>query len=240
MGENPFLRYLQTHREADADVLKELFRVLAKRTHPDLGARDAEDFVRLQEYYHAALAHLVQRGERNGPSSGMPSGSMGPRDPGDPFPSPRDGVLSQLYRYKSLLPSLYLSPRELPPACRHAFSDALRLSEEYDEGARLALSAYHEQFHLLRAQNARFPDVRTKYVSLMRGIAGFFDHAMMPNRFNLRVTISYLEEVKAVTDVDPTASPHMRHNRSAAARSALYRMRSWLEDELEKPGFTLR
>jgi hypothetical protein len=57
----------------------------------------------------------------------------------------------------------------------------------------------------------------------------------MPNAFNRRLSRSYLSEIKPVTDLDPAASPHERHNRSAAARSALYRMRSWLESELELP-----
>ena len=255
MTDNPFLQYLETHRDAGPETLKELFRLLAKRTHPDLGAGDATAFVRLQDHYHAALADLIARGSgtagRDTPATapggtastvadGRSSmGSMPTRGPRSAALTPRDRLMSELYRYKALLPNLELERHPPRPACLDAFARAQEAAASYADRAELALGAFDEQFHLNRELNARYPDVRTKYISLMRALSGFFSFSFMPNDFNRRITRSYLEEVKPVTDVDPTASPAMRSNRSAAARSALYRMRTWLETELEHPEFTL-
>ncbi len=221
MERNPFLRYLSNHREAGADALRDLFRILAKQTHPDLGARDASQFVELQEHYHEALSFLIQ--ERRGGSiaaDGRPA---------------RERVLGALYRYKSHLPHLELDARDLPGTCRQHFDAALEASLAYGRSARPALEAFDEQFHRLRAINARYPDVRVKYTTLARALCSFFDYQVIPNDFNLRVTQSYLDEIRPVTDFDPGSSPHLRHNRSAPARSALYRMRTWLAEELDEP-----
>ncbi|MFP4112979.1 MAG: hypothetical protein ACOC2Y_00090 [Spirochaetota bacterium] len=219
MEENPFLTYLETHGNAGPETLKELFRVLAKRTHPDLGADNPHAFVRLQEQYHEALARLAERKVVDGAQ--------------EPARDPRDELLFALYRYTSRLPQSELDARDLPEDCRRAFGDALGAAERYTTQAAQALQTFHEEFHTKRAQNARYPDVRVKYATFLRGLASFFAHLLMPNRLNYRLTRSYLDEIKPVTDVDPAASPHLRTNRSAAARSALYRMRMWIEAELE-------
>lgn len=232
MAVNPFLQYVETHRNAGPEALKELFRLLAKRTHPDLGSADASAFVLLQDHYHEALEALVAREAAVG-------GYKPTRGPHTPALTPRDRLLSELYRYKALLPNMELERHALPPACKRAFARALEAAASYNDRAELALTAFDEQFHRYRETNARYPDVRTKYISFLHALSGFFDAASLPNEFNKRITRSYLEEVKPVTDVDPAASPAMRHNRSAAARSALYRMRTWLETELEHPEFTL-
>jgi len=226
MDRNPFLDYLRTHENAGSGALHELFRVLAKRTHPDLGATDSSGFVRLQEHYHEALTELLWRDEsREGPGT-------------DALP-PREAVLKALYRYKSHLPSMELDARSLPDACSTDFAAALDAAQRYEERARMALSAFDRQFHRMRAVNARYPDVRVKYAILLRGILSFFDYQFMPNAFNLRIARSYLSEIGPVTDFDPSAPPHVRYNRSAPARSALYRMRVWIDDELDRPVATV-
>lgn len=236
MPVNPFLDYLSTHPDADAGALKELYRILAKRTHPDLGAPGDASFVRLQECYHEALSLVLERDASARPASGeryaqrrRPSdgAESGPREP-----SPRDRLFLELYRYTSRLPSNTLEVRPLPAACTEAFAAAREAAGSYDARAAAALDAFHEQFHARRAEVARYPDVRTKYLCLMRALASFFDVQLRPTEFNLRVVRSYLADLGPVTDVDPSASPLMRSNRSAAARSALYRMRTWLEEEL--------
>ncbi len=219
MDHNPFLAYLETHADAPPEALRELFRALAKRTHPDLGATDADRFIRLQEHYHEALGRLLE------PDTGGHE--------------PRRAVLTALYRYKAHLPRIELDDRELPEACRRAFARAVDEARRYSGRAESALRAFDEQFHRHRAQIARYPDVRTKYVCFVRALSGFFDYQFMPNDFNRRVTESYLAEIRPVTNIDPLASPSMRHNRSAEARSALYRMRGWLEHELEQPACEL-
>ena len=241
---NPFLAYLASHRAAGAPELKELFRVLAKRTHPDTSRSDASAFAELQEHYHAALAlliersehaHLAERSERADVATAAGGSPLrGARAPGTSAPA-RDRVLAGLYRYKALLPSLRIDGRELPAACAAAFAAAMDAAEEYTPRAGEALAAYDEQFHRRRAEIAVFPEIRVKYPIFLNAMSSFFDYQLMPNDFNLRVARSYLAEIRPVTDVDPAASPHMRHNRSAAARSALYRMRVWLEEELELP-----
>jgi hypothetical protein len=222
MQGNPFLRYLETHRAAGSEELKELFRVLAKRTHPDTSAADAGEFVELQEHYHAALGSLI---ERVADVRGEPA----------PGAQPRDRLLTALYRYKALLPSLQIDARELPPACMAAYRAALEAAREYAPRAEEALAAYDRTFHRSRSNIAGYPDVRVKYPVFLNALSAFFDYQLMPNAFNLRICRSYLAEIRPVTDVDPAASPLMRHNRSAAARSALYRMRVWLEEELDRP-----
>ena len=214
---NPFTDYLESHSDAGADTLKELFRALAKATHPDLGASDAGRFIRLQEHYHEAIGALLDRLEEP-----RPGGS-------------RAAVLTALYRYKAHMPHLELDARDLPEACRAAFGASLAAARAYPGRAAGALAAFDEQFHRRRALNARYPEVRVKYSALIRGLSGFYDYQFLPNDFNRRVTRSFLAEIGPVTNVDPTASPSMRHNRSAGARSALFRMRCWLEDELDQP-----
>ncbi|MFW5744913.1 MAG: J domain-containing protein [Spirochaetota bacterium] len=226
MERNPFLAYLHTHRSAGAPELKELFRLLAKRTHPDTSSRNASAFAELQDHYHAALTLLIERSEQHRRTG---AAERGPEAP------PRDRVLSSLYRYKALLPSLQIDGRDLPPACAAAFAAAVTAAEQYTARASEALAAYDEQFHRRRPDIAVFPEIRVKYPIFLNALSSFFDYQLMPNDFNLRVARSYLAEIRPVTDVDPAASPHMRHNRSAPARSALYRMRVWLEEELELP-----
>lgn len=235
---NPFIAYLHTHRSAGAPELKELFRVLAKRTHPDTSARDASAFAELQEHYHAALIALIERSER-----GYRAGSRGEADVApaagatgfEPSGAPRDRLFTELYRYKALLPSLQIGGRDLSPACAAAFAAAAAAADEYTARASEALAAYDEQFHRHRTDIAAYPEIRVKYPIFLNALSSFFSYELMPNDFNLRIARSYLAEIRPVTDVDPTASPHMRYNRSAPARSALYRMRVWLEEELEKP-----
>lgn len=222
MDRNPFLEYLRTHEHAGSEALRDLFRLLAKRTHPDLGAADASDFVRLQDHYHEALARLIVTRNAAGSSEGTDR-------------SPREAVLGALYRYKSHLPHMELDARSLPGSCTRDFAAALAAAHGYDDRARTALAAFDSQFHRLRAVNARYPDVRVKYAVLLRGIFGFFDYQFMPNAFNLRITRSYLDEIGPVTDFDPSAPPDVRYNRSAAARSALFRMRVWIDEELDRP-----
>lgn len=230
---NPFFGYLATHRSAGAPELKELFRLLAKRTHPDTSARDASAFAELQEHYHAALALLIERSEaRRRERTDVAAAAGGsPETTG----TTRDRLLTALYRYKALLPSLRIDGRDLPPACAAAFAAAVEAARRYGAGAEEALAAYDDQFHVHRAEIAAYPEIRVKYPIFLNAMSSFFSYQLMPNDFNLRIARSYLAEIRPVTDVDPTASPHMRYNRSAPARSALYRMRVWLEDELEQP-----
>ncbi|MFW5884466.1 MAG: hypothetical protein ACOC6J_04390 [Spirochaetota bacterium] len=226
---NPFLAYLASHRAAGAPELKELFRVLAKRTHPDTSTSDASAFAELQEHYHAALAALIERSAQAHLAERFERADIATAAPA------RDRVLAALYRYKALLPSLRIDGRDLPAACAAAFAAAMDAAGEYTPRAAEALAAYDEQFHRRRPDIAVFPEIRVKYPIFLNAMSSFFDYQLMPNDFNLRVARSYLAEIRPVTDVDPAASPHMRHNRSAPARSALYRMRVWLEEELELP-----
>ena len=248
-ADNPFLTYLNSHPGSDAVALKQLFRMLAKRTHPDLGAENEADFVRLQDAYNEAIAELIRRQEntrtgglntieadrpRSG-ADGRPGSHSGTfAGPDIWLPStPRERVLHFLYRYKAHLPTMNLESGPVPPACRRAFANAMDASSNYTEECHYALEQFHEQFHGNRREVARFPEVTTKYRILVQGLASFFDHCVMPNRFNRRLVASYLSEIKPVTDFDPGASPEVRSNRSAAARSAIYRMRVWLESEMD-------
>lgn len=240
---NPFLAYLHTHRSAGAPELKELFRLLAKRTHPDTSSRDASAFAELQEHYHAALTVLIEQRVYRGSSreadlasvaGGSPRRRAGTTEH-EQSPPARDRLFGSLYRYKALLPSLQIDARDLSPACAAAFAAAVDAAERYGTRASEALDAYDEQFHEHRGEIAGYPEIRVKYPIFLNALSSFFSYQLMPNDFNLRIARSYLAEIRPVTDVDPTASPHMRHNRSAPARSALYRMRVWLEEELEQP-----
>ncbi len=223
---NPFLAYLDTHPGADAAALKQLFRMLAKRTHPDLGAENEADFVRLQNAYNEAVAVLLAR---TGAAS-TPEGN-----PAVWFPAqPRERVLHFLYRYKAHLPSLALDSSQVPMACRHALDNAVDAAGRYSDESRYALAQFREQFHDNRSTLLRYPEVVTKYRPLMQGLGSFCDYCVMPNRFNRRLADSFLSEIKPVTDFDPGGPPEVRTNRSAAARSALYRMRVWLGHELDE------
>jgi hypothetical protein len=223
---NPFLIYLETHPGADAAALKQLFRMLAKRTHPDLGAENEAEFVQLQDAYNQAMATLLSR-------SGAPPDRRSNTSVWFPA-EPREQVLHFLYRYKAHLPSLSLDSTQLPIACKHAFENALEAAGRYTDECRYALTHFKEQFHDNRTTLLRYPEVVTKYRPLMQGVASFFDYCVMPNRFNRRLTNSFLGEIRPVTDFDPNGPPEVRTNRSAAARSALYRMRVWLEHEIDE------
>lgn len=240
---NPFLDYLDSHSGADITALKQLFRMLAKRTHPDLGAENEADFIALQDAYNEAVAVLLARtdtgaGTADGRDSAGRPGTRGGRPGGRPddiwFPAtPRERVLHFLYRYRAHLPTESLDSPQLPPACMRAFSNALEASSSHTDECRHALAGFHDQFHLNRAELIRFPEVTTKYRPLIRGLASFFDFCLIPNVINRRLISSYLREIKPVMDFNPEAGPLVRTNRSAAARSAMYRMRTWLESEVE-------
>lgn len=233
--DNPFLTYLDSHPGSDAVALKQLFRMFAKRTHPDLGAENEADFVRLQDAYNEAVAELIRRQE-SARTGGLSADEQNRTRAGSEIwlPStPRERVLHFLYRYKAHLPSLNLEPGPVPPACHRAFDNALDAASTYTEECRYTLEQFHEQFHGNRRAVARFPEVTTKYRLLVQGLASFFDYFVMPNQFNQRIVASYLSEIKPVTDFDPGASPEVRSNRSAAARSAMYRLRNWLETEID-------
>jgi hypothetical protein len=242
---NPFLEYLGTHPRADAVALKELFRILAKRTHPDLTQAEGEEFVALQEAYHEAVRILLERVDAE-PKPGRPT----PTRAAEPHPeatrataaatapverTPRDRVLALLYRYQASLPHGEISAKPLPPRCMQLFAAAVSAAESYSPEARAALESFDRHFHANRAVVSRYPDVRTKYSCLMRGMHSFFDYQIMPNAFNRRVCASFFDEVRQVSDYDPAGSPAWRNNRSAPARAALYQMRAWLEQELDRP-----
>jgi hypothetical protein len=248
-SENPFLTYINNHPGCDAAALKQLFRLLAKRTHPDLGAENEADFVRLQDAYNEAIAELIRRheGDRGAASPERPSGSAPFGDAADKsatgraagshevwLPStPRERVLHFLYRYKAHLRSLDLEAGGIPPACRRAFGNALEASGQYAPECHHALEMFNEQFHTNRRETARYPEVATKYRALVRALASFFDFCVISNKINVRLVRSFLSEIKPVTDFNPDGPPEVRSNRSAAARSAMYRMRKWIESELE-------
>ncbi|TVQ21980.1 MAG: hypothetical protein EA382_12645 [Spirochaetaceae bacterium] len=236
---NPFIDYLAAHPGADESALKELFRILAKRTHPDLGAADGETFVRLQNAYHEALARLIgdERAARRPVAA--PGGGRA-RSASSGACTPRDAMLRELYRYKARLPSVQLDPGPLSAACIDAFAAAVTHAQAYHERAYQALRRFDSAFHEHRTTHARYPDVRTKYTVLVKGLSAFFDYQVMPNAFNKRVARSYLAEIRPVDDYDPYGPPALRSNRSAAARSALYQMRELIDQELDlKPSEAL-
>ncbi len=246
MEANPFLDYLATHPRADAVALKELFRILAKRTHPDLTQAEGKEFVDLQEAYHEAVKMLLEQVDA-GASPSRPAPERAPestttgrpraqaRDEPSEGRTPRDRVLALLYRYQACLPHREISARPVPHRCMQLFAAAVAAAASYTADARAALESFDRHFHADRAVVSRYPDVRTKYSCLMRGLHSFFDYQTMPNAFNRRVCESFFDEVRLVSDYDPAGSPEWRNNRSAPARAALYQMRAWLEEELDRP-----
>lgn len=243
---NPFLTYLTSHPRADSEALKQLFRILAKRTHPDTAGTEDRAFVRLQECYHEALGLILERGaSERGPArpgdgshtvsrTGTQSGVSGEWRPS----TPRERVLHYLYRYKAHLIRDSLDSKPLPRFCVEAFEQAVAAAAEYDQEVRATLIEFREQFDGRRGTLSRYPDVRTKYSLFFKGFANFLDFMNMPTewarRGSRRVALSYLEGLHPVTDYDPTTSPYWRTNRSAPARAVLYRMRLFLEAEMEK------
>lgn len=209
--------------------------MLAKRTHPDLGAENEAGFIALQESYNDAVAELLRRTETLA-QPGDAARNTGAQTPGGVwFPTaPRERVLHFLYRYKAHLPSITLDSPTLPRVCNRAFSNALSAADSYTEECRYALNGFDEQFHLNRVEVIRYPEIITKYRILIQGLVSFFDFCIMPNDVNRRLVASYLREIRPVTDFNPEAGPMVRTNRSAAARSAMYRMRTWLESEGER------
>jgi hypothetical protein len=234
MPRNPFLEYLETHPRADALALKELFRILAKRTHPDLTQATGDEFVALQHSYHEAVELLLAREDEPDVPAPGDSRSDG-ESPSDRDFTSRERVLSLLYRYKAALPTDELQTKPLPPRCVTLLAAAVSSAADYQAEAHTSLQAFQEHFHHRRTEVARYPDVRTKYIVLLRALHSFFDYQVIPNDFNLRVCRSYLLEIRPVEDYDPQAPPELRTNRSAHARSALYQMRRWLGNELSLP-----
>lgn len=221
MAENPFLAYLRSHPRADAQALKELYRILAKRTHPDTSQEDAGRFVALQDAYHEALASLIERQTES--ESAAPSLSV------------REQVLQSVYRYLACIPSRQIDVKPLHQRCRTIFGHAVTDARNYSSDAARALQAFDEQFHEQRSVTARYPDVRTKYGCLMDALRAFFDYQTFGTDRLRRIAHSYLDEIHPVRDYDPAGDPLLRTNRSAAARAALYSMRQWIESELEQP-----
>lgn len=225
--QNPFLAYLDDHPEADAVALKQLFRILAKRTHPDMGSANEAAFIRLQEAYTTAIAQLA----RAEPDA---SGAQGPITATDDAPaSPRARVLHFVQRYMALIPSMSLEALQIRPHCIQSFEAAREAARSYTPQARHALAQFHEQFHERRREYAQYPEVVIKYDALMKAMAATFAHFNMPSPAALRIATSFLAEIGPVTDYNPSGPPEVRTNRSAAARSALYLMKEWFAAELE-------
>lgn len=218
--------------------------MLAKRTHPDLGTENEAAFVALQSAYNEALSELVRRHEEGlranpaKPPGGLFTDTASGTAAGAEevwFPTtPRERVLHFLYRYKAMLPSVKLESSDIPPACHRAFGNALDAAAHYSDECRYTLQQFDEQLHSNRSTLLRFPEVTSKYRFVVLGLAAFFDYCTIANAINRRLTLSYLREIRPVTDFDPQAPPEVRSNRSAPARSAMYRMRVWLESELER------
>lgn len=229
-ADNPFLLHLDNHPRAGAEEIKRLFRILAKRTHPDTGTEDAAAFVDLQRAYHEAIAAILERSTADA-ANAAEGGAKTPRGTVWVPSTPRERVLHLLYRYKAHLPSMSLTPTPLPTPCLRAFAGAVEAADAQD---RETLKRFDDQFHGNRAAISRYPDILTKYRCFLRGFSSFFDYILTPNEFNDRVARSYFAEIHPVTDYDPTASPSLRTNRSAPARAALYRFATWLVAEMER------
>lgn len=223
--QNPFLAYLDDHPEADAVALKQLFRILAKRTHPDLGSANEAAFVRLQEAYTTAIAQLA-RAELIEPAATGGAAADAPQ-------MPRVRVLHFVQRYMALIPSMSLEALQIPPHCIQSFDAAREAARSYTPQARHALAQFHEQFHERRREYAQYPEVVIKYDALMKAMAATFAHFNMPGPVAYRIAASFLAEISPVTDYDPAGPREVRTNRSAAARSALYLMKAWFATELE-------
>ncbi len=232
VSENPFLEYLISHPRADAGALKELYRILAKRTHPDTSSKTDDAFARLQDAYHQALAHLVEQNATHLNGGHAPRGESAAA-------APRTRTLQALYRYVACIPRREIDVKPVHPRCASILSLAITAAGSYREQAQLALEAYKQQFHRLRAATARYPDVRTKYACLMDGLRAFFEYQLFESPLTLRIARSYLNEIRPVSDYDPSGDPALRTNRSAAARAALFLMRAWIEAELELPPASL-
>jgi hypothetical protein len=121
----------------------------------------------------------------------------------------------------------------LPSACLRAYARAVEASHDYTDDCRYTLVQFGEQFHNHRAEIVRYPEVTTKYRPIIQALASFFDFCHTANTFNARLVSSYLNEIHPVTNFNPEAGPEVRTNRSAAARAAMYRMRTWLESEVK-------
>lgn len=223
-GENPFLEYLRAHPDADRAVLKQLFRMLAKRTHPDLGGNDESAFIRLRSAYIEVLEE---------PPESPATAARSPATAANRGDSPRIRVLDLLQRYTALLPSTLLEFPSIPPRPMQAFEAAREAAKSYSSVAWHALNQYHDQFHRRRRENARYPEVTTKHKVLMHALFAMFDNFNTPGATSMRLAQSLLSEIHPVTDFDPAGSPELRSNRSAAARSAIYVMKRWMTEELD-------
>lgn len=234
-SDNPFLIHLDNYPRAGAEDIKRLFRILAKRTHPDTGADDAAAFVDLQRAYHEALTAILDRPMTDAAGTAQGGVKTGNADEAVWVPStPRERVLHLLYRYKAHLPAMALSSTPLPAPCLQTFAGAVDAASAYAAECRETLKRFDDQFHRNRAVISRYPDILTKYRCFLQGFASFFDYIMTPNQFNDRVARSYFSEIHPVTDYDPTTSPSLRTNRSAPARAALFRFSTWLIAEMER------
>jgi curved DNA-binding protein CbpA len=87
-------RVLQVDPHADADVIAAAYRVLARKLHPDGGARDAARMAELNEAYARVRDADARRRYDQERRAGMPRPPIVEAEPdGVPFSAPSDGRL---------------------------------------------------------------------------------------------------------------------------------------------------
>jgi curved DNA-binding protein CbpA len=87
-------RVLQVDPHADADVIAAAYRVLARKLHPDGGARDAARMAELNEAYALVRDADARRRYEQERRAGIPRSPVVEAEPdGVPFSAPSDGRL---------------------------------------------------------------------------------------------------------------------------------------------------
>jgi len=208
---NRLLALLRLEDNLTPGRLKQLYRRLSKKTHPDLAPGAHEDFVRLRGDYEEALG-LLGDGLPGATACPVAAVRPGARREG----SGREAVLRLLYQY---------SVRFYGRDSAGILSSLQRAARSYSPALHALLAAYRECF-LERfsawAADGRIYYAHNLFIASVKQLIYWHSLGILRHRTLLR---AYLQELRA------------RARRIAPDKARiLLRLADWLQEESEKAG----
>jgi hypothetical protein len=203
---NRLIAFLKNENNLSIARLKQLYRLLSKKTHPDLVKGAPEQFVRLRKDYEEALQILRSHGPANMGISG------GNRDPGK---NVREQVLSGLYLY-----ALKFFSSESKAAILRLIEAAYPYDSRIHELLKSYYAEFFRQFHAWQHDG----DVYYTHNLFIASIKQLAYHSSFGMPRHRKLLHEYLDDLRRrALKLEPKQA------------RILQSLADWLEDEGEKP-----
>jgi hypothetical protein len=129
---NRLIYLLQLENEMTIPRLKKVYRILCKKTHPDITKGSDSKFIELRREYEEAFA-IISKGETAGPVK-----EENTEKKTAPVPENlREAVMEKLYQY---------SLKVLSPESEDILLELIRLTQTYNPDVHEILKSYYEVF----------------------------------------------------------------------------------------------